>query len=84
MRNFHVLLMRDKRLLDEHSDFKTLQDLQYLAGPIKAKDCIEAAKLAKRELRLADEKDGLHYIEITVLGHIDAGLYAPWFNHDFP
>ena len=84
MKTFFGLLMRDKRLLDEHSDFKTLQDLQYLAGPIKAKDCTEAAKLAKRELRAADEKDGLHYIEITVLGHIDAGLYAPWFNHDFP
>ena len=84
MKTFFVLLMRDKRLLDEHPDFKTLQDLQYLAGPVKAKGCIEAAKLAKRELRLADEKDGLHYIEITVLGHIDAGLYAPWFNHDFP
>ena len=84
MKTFFVLLMRDKRLLDEHPDFNSLQDLQYLAGPIKAKDCIEAAKLAKRELRTADEKDGLHYIEITVLGHIDAGLYAPWFNHDFP
>ena len=84
MKTFFVLLMRDASLLTSHEDFKTLQDLQYLAGPIKAKDCIEAAKLAKRELRLADEKDGLHYIEITVLGHIDAGLYAPWFNHDFP
>ena len=36
MKTFYVLLMRDASLLTSHEDFNTLQDLQYLAGPVKA------------------------------------------------
>lgn len=84
MKTYFVLLMRDKRLLADHADFNSLQDLQYFAGPVQAKDYIEASKLAKRELRLADKRDGLEYTEITVIGHIKDGKYRPWFNQDFP
>ena len=84
MKTYFVLLMRDANLLTSHEDFKSLQDLQYLAGPIQAKDYIEASKLAKRELRMADNRNGLEYGEITVIGHIKDGKYRPWFNRDFP
>lgn len=84
MKTYFVLLMRDRRLIADHEDFNSLQDLQYLAGPIQAKDYIEASELAKRELRMADKCYGLEYDEITVIGHIKDGKYRPWFNRDCP
>ena len=42
---YYVLLLRPLRLLGT-PDFKTAQDLQYIAGPIYAVDEVEAAKLA--------------------------------------
>lgn len=84
MKTFFVLLMRDASLLTSHEDFSSLQDLQYFAGPVQAKDYTEASKLAKRELRTADKRYGLEYDEITVIGHIKDGKYRPWFNRDFP
>lgn len=84
MKTFYVLLMRDKRLLEEHSDFRSLQDLQYIAGPIQAKDYLKAAELAKRELRRRDRECKLDHGELTVIGHIEDGAYRPWFNPSCP
>ena len=75
-----VLLLRPLRLLGT-PDFKTAQDLQYIAGPIYAVDEVEAAKLAKAELAHADRDKSMK--EATVLGHIAGGLYKPWFNGEF-
>ena len=82
MKKFYVLLMRDASLLTSHADFSSLQDLQYIAGPVGAHNPTEAAKLAKKELRKADASDGLYYGEVTVIGHITDGVYCPWFNRD--
>ena len=43
---YYVLLLRPLRLLGT-LDFRTVQDLQYIAGPIYAVDEAQAAKLAK-------------------------------------
>ena len=77
---YYVLLLRPLRLLGA-PDFKTAQDLQYIAGPIYAVDEVEAAKLAKTELAHADKDKSIK--EATVLGHIAGGLYKPWFNGEF-
>ena len=79
---YYVLLMRDAELLRTDDSFESLQDLQYIAGPIEAKDEQEAAKLAKRELRKADLKDNLD-CSAEVLGYIRKGEYYRWFNGDF-
>ena len=80
MKTYYVLLLRPLRLLGT-PDFKTAQDLQYIAGPIYAVDEVEAAKLAKAELAHADKDKSMK--EATVLGHIEYGLYKPWFNGEF-
>ena len=78
---FYILLLRPLRLLGA-PDFKTPQDLQYIAGPIYAVDEVEAAKLAKTELAHADRDKSMK--EATVLGHIaEDGFYKPWFNGEF-
>lgn len=79
---YYVLLMRDAELLRTDDSFESLQDLQYIAGPIEAKDELEAAKLAKRELRKADLKNKLD-CSAEVLGFIRKGEYYRWFNGDF-
>lgn len=79
IRTYHVLLLRDTALLGE-DEFKTVQDLQYIAGPISAKDEATAAVLAVKGLRSDDRGDGIDSGEITVLGHIEGGIYRPWLN----
>ena len=78
---YYILLLRPLNLLGT-PDFRTVQDLQYIAGPIYAVDEVQAAKLARAELARADK--GRHMKEATVLGHIaDDGFYKPWFNGEF-
>ena len=76
----YVILLRPLRLLGT-LDFNKVQDLQYVAGPIWAEDAAQAAKLAKAELAHADKDKSMK--EATVLGHIEYGLYKPWFNGEF-
>lgn len=80
---YHVLLMRDVSLLEMcPGHFKTVQDLQYLAGPINANSELEAADKARQELVKADKRDNLR-TTYTVLGHINRGKYKPWLNGTF-
>lgn len=78
---YYVLLLRPLHLLGT-PDYKTVQDLQYISGPIYAVDEGQAAKLAKAKLAHADNDNSMK--EATVLGHIaDDGFYKPWLNGEY-
>lgn len=82
MKTFYVLLLRSIDLLGDN-DFGSVQDLQYIAGPIVAEDENEAATKAKKELLRADRKGKVPENHTTVLGVIEDGIYRPWLNGDF-
>lgn len=82
MKTFYVLLLRGVDLLGQDG-FNSVQDLQYIAGPISAANEDSAATQAKIELLRGDRENKVPKNEATILGVIEDGIYRPWLNGEF-